>query len=125
MIKSEKIFLFLLISICLFVSIILVDAVIDPAVLISNVFASANNPSRLVSESISQITTEEVTRIIQDGWEVFRSDGYAFEIQFPKAVVRKTLLNQDALNAGLGLIQMHQYGSSLLIIQRYTREPIW
>ncbi|MCK4800728.1 MAG: glycoside hydrolase family 25 protein, partial [Anaerolineales bacterium] len=103
MIKSEKVFLFLLISICLFVSIILVDAVIDPAVLISTVFASANNSPELVPESLPLLTPEEATQIIQDGWEVFRSDGYAFEIQFPKAVVRKTLLNQDALNAGIGV----------------------
>ena len=103
MIKSEKVLLFLLISICLLVSIILVDALVDPAVLIATVFASDENSSENPSEDIFTPSLEEVSLLL-DGWEIFRSEGYAFEIQIPQKVVQKSMLNQDVLNTGIGVL---------------------
>lgn len=103
MIKSEKVLMFLLISICLLVSIILVDALVDPADLIATVFASNEKPSEIISEENIMPAPEEITLMLEDGWEVFRSEGYAFEIQFPNIVVKKSLVNQNVLNTGIGV----------------------
>ena len=103
MIKSEKVLMFLLISICLLVTIIMVDALVDPAILIATVFASNENTSENPSEDIFNPSPEEVSLLL-DGWEIFRSEGYAFEIQIPNKVVQKSLLNQGVLNTGIGVL---------------------
>ncbi|NQS91642.1 MAG: glycoside hydrolase family 25 protein, partial [Chloroflexi bacterium] len=112
MFRSEKILLSLLVGICLIVSVVLVDAVIDPSVLIHTVYARLNDSPESVleeiyvegfEEEIDQISVDEVAALLQEGWDSFRNEGFAFEIQFPKQVVQKSILNQDALNAGVGV----------------------
>ena len=112
MFKSENILLLLLIGICLIVSVVLLDAVIDPSLLIHKVYARWGDSSELPDEGIyfpelieelEGEITNEVATLFQEGWDIFRSEGFAFEIQFPKEIVRKSILNQDALNAGVGV----------------------
>lgn len=115
MFKLEKLLLFLLIGVCLVVTVVLLDAVIDPSHLISTVYARLNDSTETVQaevyvpeldepqEETFQETAEDISVLVQSGWEVFRSEGFAFEIQFPKEIVRKSILNQDAVNSGVGL----------------------
>jgi hypothetical protein len=112
MLRSEKIFLFLLISVCLIISIVLIDSLMDPAILIRTAYA------RITGSPIPEIegvytpeiegldqdqNLEGMVDLLEDGWNLFRSEGFAFEIQFPQQVVKKSILNQEALNAGVGL----------------------
>ena len=124
MINTEKIMLTLLIGICLLISIVLIDTIVDPAMLISTVFASGDNVSEStdagesdgvftpgdIGPDVTGLETvfspeelEEIIPILQEGWEIYRDEGFAFEIQYPKTVVQKSLINQDALNAGVGV----------------------
>ena len=112
MFKSDKIWLFLLISICLIVCVVLVDTLMDPAVLIKTVYARITGTEEpalteiyIPDEDLEMIAelTEDVVPVLQEGWDWFRSEGFAFEIMFPKEVVRKSVLNQVALNAGVGV----------------------
>jgi lysozyme len=115
MLKTEKLLLFLLVSICLIVTLVLIDALMDPALLIRSVYARINNLEPPTNDNIYQPGVDEVTlqpadQLIEDeielvinGWELFRSEGFAFEIQYPREVVRKSALNQDAINSGVGL----------------------
>jgi len=116
MFKTEKIFLILLIGICLMISIVLLDSVMDPALLMRTVYAKLSDPlatsrsevyiPELEEENIVEIsdeTSDDLSPLLQEDWDRFRSEGFAFEIQFPKEVVRKSILNQDALNAGVGV----------------------
>lgn len=48
-------------------------------------------------------SAEGVIENLEDGWQRFRSAGYAFRIDFPQQVSRKSVLNQKALNAGFNL----------------------
>ena len=129
MFKLEKILLFLLICVCLVITVVLLDAVIGPSNFINTVYARLSdtavpgsdeiylpelmeNQIVLVQENadpaegdvdILQDTVEEISSLVETGWDKFRSAGYAFEIQFPKEVVQKSILNQDAVNSGVGL----------------------
>ena len=112
MFKSERIMLFLLIGICLIVSIVLIDTLMDPAMLIRKVYARfTDSPEPTVDEiyipemeeEIVEEISGEVSSLLQEGWNLFRSEGFAFEIQFPKEVVQKSIHNQVALNAGVGV----------------------
>jgi len=116
MFKTEKIFLLLLIGICLLISIVLLESVMDPALLMRTVYARFSDPTdtspseiytpeieQEVIEEISDEISNELSPLLQEGWDWFRSEGFAFEIQFPKEVIRKSILNQDALNAGVGV----------------------
>ncbi len=103
MIKPEKILLLLLISICLLVSIIMVDALVDPAVLIATVFASTENSSEVITEENVVPSLEEIPLLLEDDWQVYRNEGFAFEISYPNTVIQKSTLDQGALNAGIGV----------------------
>ncbi len=112
MFKSERIMLFLLIGICLIVSVVLIDTLMDPALLIRTVYAritDSPDPSTegIFIPEIEGETIEEILDVaaplLQEGWDWFRSEGFAFEIQFPKDIVRKSILNQSALNYGVGV----------------------
>ncbi len=112
MLRSEKIFLFLLISVCMIISIVLIDSIIDPAILIRTAYARITGSPVPEIEPVylpdfesadSEATRDGFESQVQDGWKLFRSEGFAFEIQFPQQVVRKSILNQDALNTGVGL----------------------
>ena len=112
MFKSEKIMLFLLIGICLIITVVLIDTVMDPVFLVRTVYAKITNSPDPIREGIyiPEIEEEIVEEIIsgaapflQNGWDWYRNEGYAFEIQFPKEVVRKSILNQSALNSGVGV----------------------
>ena len=50
-----------------------------------------------------QGTVDGVVEELKEGWQRFRSEGYAFQIDFPQQVSKKSVLNQEALNAGLGM----------------------
>ncbi len=130
MFKLEKLLLFLLICVCLVVTVVLLDAVIDPSHFISTVYARLNDTSKpvrdliylpgfdlsepvqdeiylpeidLIEDEFLQEAVEDISVLIETGWDIFRSKGFAFEIQFPKEVVQKSILNQDAVNSGIGL----------------------
>ena len=112
MLRSEKIFLFLLISVCLIISVVLIDSLMDPAILIRTAYARITGSPIPEFDSVFKPEIEETGQdqilegldtLLQDGWNLFRSEGFAFEIQFPQQVVKKSVLNQDALNAGVGL----------------------
>ncbi|MCK4748802.1 MAG: glycoside hydrolase family 25 protein, partial [Bacteroidales bacterium] len=115
MFKLEKLLLFLLICVCLVVTVTLLDAVIGPSNFISTVYARLNDGIEPVqdeiylpdleesTEEILQETVEEISILVETGWDVFRNEGYSFEIQFPKQVVQKSILNQDVINSGIGL----------------------
>ena len=103
MINTERVFLFLLITICLLISLVLVSAIVDPSLLISTVFASGENTLGLEEVVFSPEEMEEILPLVQEGWEIYRDEGYGFEIQFPKTVVRKSLLNQNVINSGVGV----------------------
>ena len=112
MFKSEKIMLFLLIGICLIISVVVIDTVMDPVFLVRTVYARITNSPDPIQEGIyipefeEEIVEEiisEAAPLLQNGWDWYRSEGYAFEIQFPKEVVRKSNLNQNALNSGVGV----------------------
>ncbi len=112
MFKLDKILLFLLICVCLAVTVVLLEAAVGPS---TTVFARLGEITQPVEEDIFipqnelseiEILQEgfgELTVLAQSGWDVFRNEGYAFEIQFPKQVVQKSILNQDAVNSGVGL----------------------
>ena len=116
MFKTEKIFLILLTGICLIITIVLLDSVMDPALLMRTVYARFSDPADPSSSEIyipeleeelieetSDDLSDDLSPLLQESWDLFRSEGFAFEIQFPKEVVRKSILNQDALNAGVGV----------------------
>ena len=112
MFKTEKIFLILLTGICLIISIVLLDSVMDPALLMRTVYARFSDPIDPspgeiyipeIEEEIIEEISDELSPLLQEDWDRFRSEGFAFEIQYPKQVVRKSNLNQDALNAGVGV----------------------
>jgi len=116
MFKTEKIFLILLIGICLIVSIVLLDSVMDPALLMRTVYARISDPLASsqsevyipdikveVLEEITDEVSDELSPLLQKEWDRYRSEGFAFEIQFPREIVRKSILNQDVLNAGIGV----------------------
>ena len=112
MFRTEKIFLFLLISSCLIISVVLIGSLVDPAFLIKSAFARITGSPLPDMEEVYLPSLEEleqdgslegIVNLIEDGWNLFRSEGFAFEIQFPQQVVKKSSLNQEALNTGVGL----------------------
>ena len=112
MFRTEKIFLFLLISTCLIISIVLVGSLIDPGFLLKSALARITGSPLPEMEEVYIPNWEELegdgsldgmVNLIRDGWNLFRSEGFAFEIQFPDQVVKKSILNQEALNTGIGL----------------------
>jgi len=114
MFKSEKIFLFLLITVCLIISLVVIDALMDPALLIRTAYARFTGTEETAGEGLflpelfgdqaqGQLV-EGATEFLQDSWNLYRSVDFAFEIQYPKVVEQKSIPNQDALNAGLGLM---------------------
>ncbi len=112
MFRTEKIFLFLLISTCLIISIVLIGSLVDPAFLLKTAFARITGSPLPEMEEVYIPDMEELNQdgsidgiinLIRDGWNLFRSEGFAFEIQFPDQVVKKSALNQEALNTGVGL----------------------
>ena len=112
MFKSEKIFLFLLVSVVLIISVVLLDSVIDTTVLINSAFARiTGSPVPEVDqlyqpdleEMDPEVVAEMVGTLLEEGWNLFRSEGFAFEIKFPQQLVKKSSLNQGALNVGVGL----------------------
>jgi GH25 family lysozyme M1 (1,4-beta-N-acetylmuramidase) len=112
MFRTEKIFLFLLISTCLVISVVLVGSLMDPATLLETAFARITGDPIPEMEGVYLPDLEELVQdgsldgavnLIRDGWNLFRSEGFAFEIQFPQQVVKKSILNQEALNTGVGL----------------------
>ena len=103
MINTERVFLFLLITICLLISIVVVSANVDPSLLISTVFASGEFVPGFGEGLFTPEEMEEILPLVQEGWEIYRDEGYGFEIQFPKTVVRKSVLNQNAINSGVGV----------------------
>ena len=124
MFKLDKLLLFLLICVCLVVTVVLLDAAIGPSNLISTVYARLNDTVEPVQEEIflpelveTEIemlpevlevgdvleTGEGIPVLAETGWDIFTSKGFAFEIQYPKQVVQKSILNQDAVNSGIGL----------------------
>jgi GH25 family lysozyme M1 (1,4-beta-N-acetylmuramidase) len=112
MFRTEKIFLFLLISTCLIISIILIGSLMDPGALLRTAYARITGAPMPDVEDLYLPSLQEleedgsldgVVSLIQDGWNLFRSEGFAFEIQFPQQVVKKSALNQEGLNIGVGL----------------------
>ncbi|MGB2963318.1 MAG: GH25 family lysozyme [Anaerolineales bacterium] len=103
MINEEKIFLTIIISICLLVCIVIVNAVVDLSVLTAYALGSVNSALDTIFGENTPPLQEDITYPLEEGWEFFRSEDYGFEIQFPKEVTRKSILNQDALNAGVGV----------------------
>ena len=139
MFKFDKLLLILLIGICLIITIVLLDVVIDPVNLIRTVHAQIIATESPIPEetvvptlegSITPIPEgtvvptleesnaemileieEEISRQEDTGWDVFISEGFAFEIHFPIEVVqKKSILNQDAVNSGAGF---------------QTQAPVW
>ena len=112
MFRTEKIFLFLLISTCLVISMVLIGSLMDPGTLLQTVYARITGDPMPDVEGLYLPSLEEISQdgsiegainLIQDGWNLFRSEGFAFEIQFPQQIEKKSILNQEALNTGVGL----------------------
>ena len=100
MFKIDRALLFLIVLVCLVVSFTLVKTVSDPTF-----FAGAGPESgspELFRPSYTPVV-EEVLEELKEGWELFQNEGYAFMIQVPQQVSRKSILDQEALNYGLGV----------------------
>ena len=104
--------LFLLVGVCLIISVVLIDTLMDPAQMIRTVYARFTEEPEPTAEEIYipeleeeviEVISDEIQSTLQEGWDLFRSEGFAFEIQFPKEVVQKSILNQSALNSGVGV----------------------
>ncbi len=100
MFKPEKILIFVIALASFLIGLVMVATVFDLG-LVGDIGLSIGRPKD-VSDSFQQ-TDDAVIENLQDGWQRFRSEGYAFQIDFPQQVSKKSVLNQEALNAGLGV----------------------
>ncbi len=99
MIRTDKIWLILLIATTFLISVAIVSLFMVPEPYLGVTLAASGegeNPAR--SGELDQILES-----LQQGWEVFRSEGYGFEISFPDPVQPKSMLDPSALNAGVGV----------------------
>ena len=75
MINTERVFLFLLITICLLISLVVVSALVDPSLLISTVFASGDFFPGLEEVVFTSEEMEDILPLVQGGWEIYRDEG--------------------------------------------------
>jgi len=93
MFKVENILLLLIVIVCFLVSLVLVMLVIKPEIFPSPVYASEAQEEELIP----------VKEISDEDWQVYRNEGFAFEISYPNTVIQKSAPDQGALNAGVGV----------------------
>jgi GH25 family lysozyme M1 (1,4-beta-N-acetylmuramidase) len=102
----ERIFLVLIIGICFLISLVIIDSLVDPSLLVETVSAKfdSNNQNMdlfLLNRSSEPDTDQGDPLLLQDNWEVFTSEGYAFEIRYPVDYVTKLDTGQKSLNVRL------------------------
>jgi len=93
MFKVENILLLLIVVICFLVSLVLVGLVIKPEIFPGPVYASEVEVEEVI----------QVEEISDEDWQVYRNENFAFEISYPNTVIQKSTLDQDSLNAGVGV----------------------
>ncbi len=98
MLKIENILLLTLIIICALISLTLVETVLGDDFI--TVCARDTYTPPLNDQDLPPIIEPEIKED-EDGWQVFRSDGYAFEIHYPATIISKDIPNQKSLNAGI------------------------
>ncbi len=118
MFKLENGVLIIRIAVCALVSFTLVESVIGEGGFVGTVLAASE---RFVNENIVGSDTDVPTRVWldedalfdegttedmsaqlnTDGWQDFISEGYAFELSYPAAILPKIIPDQKSLNAGL------------------------
>jgi GH25 family lysozyme M1 (1,4-beta-N-acetylmuramidase)/ribosomal protein S16 len=92
MIKFEKVFTALIISICFLIALFIVNAVVVPAAIPDQVFASNNSGDH---------PGKQQTNSPGEDWNSFRSEGYGFEIRFPDSIREATVYNRKGLSKGI------------------------
>jgi len=100
MFKPEKILVAIVAAAAILISGMMVATVADLG-LASDLDLSLGSPDE-VSDNFREFNQGAVERL-EEGWQRFRSEGYAFQIDFPRQVNKKSILNQKALNAGFNL----------------------
>jgi len=118
MFKLENMLLFILIIICALVSYTLVESVIGEGDIVGTVLAASDritNENSIGSDNNlpNIIEFDEDAHVVDrnaedlsaqmnaDGWQVFRSEGYAFELSYPATILPKIIPDHKSLNAGL------------------------
>ncbi|NQS92204.1 MAG: glycoside hydrolase family 25 protein, partial [Chloroflexi bacterium] len=112
MFKLENVLLFILIAVCALVSFTLVESVIgergfvgtvlaaSDSIVYENIVGSDNNVTNMVV--FDEGTAEDLSaQMNADGWQEFRSEGYAFELSYPPQILLNGIPDQKSLNAGL------------------------
>ena len=98
MLKIEKILLTVLVIICALISVTIVGAVVGDDFITGIVQAAGEavqqTESTLLSEDLGEMGLDE-------DWQVFRSEGFAFEIHYPLEIAHKSIPDQNSLNAGI------------------------
>lgn len=98
--KLVRMILFLLIGVCLLVSIVMVGIVIDPDVVLSYVYGSTSEGRKTDHLDLGPSRSDD--QYPPEGWVEFRSEEYGFQIRYPESVTSKTVINRQGLNAGMG-----------------------
>ena len=98
MFKLENILLLVLVLVCTLVTLSILGAVLGDN-LVSVLFEAASEFSSK-KEDLPPLNPPEA--IPEDGdWQVFRNEGYAFQIHYPQEVVHKSLPDKNSLDAGI------------------------
>ena len=100
MFKPEKILVAIVAAAAILISGMMVATVVDLG-LASDLNLSLGSPDE-ISDHFREVNQGAVERL-EEGWQRFRSEGYAFRIDYPKQISKKSVLNQKALNAGFNL----------------------
>lgn len=100
MFKPERVLIAVIFLSSLLISVVFVAMVFDLGLVPEGGF-KLGKPEE-VSDSFQQ-TNDAVIESLQNGWQRFRNEGYAFQIDFPQQISKKSVLNQEALNTGMGM----------------------
>lgn len=98
MVKIERIFLLMIISVCVVISVTVISTIVDPVSVYDTVFDSWEDVSQ--PDGYQQTPTSEPDPSLR--WNTYRSERFGFEIRYPEDVTRKNVYAPKTINQGLG-----------------------